>query len=108
MGYAGICGAANVQQNSDPYFHGISLQVMRQYLRDVQQSQTCGTVVSIPNPSVPLVDTAVSPQCTIPIGNYFQLRAQLTSTSPGSFFQWDESTSVRQQYIATTVPRFRS
>lgn len=52
MGYAGICGAENLQQNSDAYFHSDSIEQIRNHL-DNGSGNTCG--VTSGNNKVPTV-----------------------------------------------------
>jgi hypothetical protein len=44
MGYAGICGATNVAEKSDPYFHAINLQHMSGFIH-TQVSHVVSTFV---------------------------------------------------------------
>ena len=47
--YAGICGAtANIQQNSDPYYHAISIQEIATYM-ELGGGSTCASTLSTAN-----------------------------------------------------------
>lgn len=48
MSYAGICNSQNLQNNSDPYFHSISIQEIRSYV-DSFSGRRCGVETSIDN-----------------------------------------------------------
>lgn len=73
MGYAGIC-APNVQQNSDDYFHVVSL-------REIAQNVTFGTS-STCFEEIPAINTAPTADAgldrTIPIGTPFDLTGVAT------------------------------
>ena len=71
MGYAGICGADNLQPNSDPYFEFISVQEIRAYLT-TGFGNTCPTIIDGGNNS-PTVDAG--PDYTIPGRTTFLLNA---------------------------------
>lgn len=68
MGYAGICGADDLQAHSDAYFNFISYQEIRSYI----DGTSCGTSASTSN-SAPTV--TVSGGGTIPRGTPFALMA---------------------------------
>ena len=74
MGYAGICGAENLQARSDPYFHTSSLEQMIAYTTTGQGS-TCGTVSATGN-NPPVVNAG--PSFTIPQGTAFKLTGSAT------------------------------
>jgi hypothetical protein len=75
MSYAGICGSQNLQNNSDPYFHSISIQNIRDYV-DGFYGQRCGVDVAIDNaiPQVQLTQNVY----TIPSDTPFVLSASAT------------------------------
>ncbi len=66
MGYAGIAGSANVQTNSDPYFHAISIEQVTSYIKNT----SCASTVNTGN-TTPTVDAGSN--LTLPIGTPFKL-----------------------------------
>lgn len=70
--YAGICGPlANIQLNSDPYYHAVSIQEISAYM-ELGGGSTCATVVSTAN-TAPTV--SVGGNYTIPANTPFVLTA---------------------------------
>ncbi len=105
MGYAGIC-SPNVQNNSDPYMHGISLVE----IANVIGSTTCEAIISTSN-SGPSVSNV--PNYTIPISTPFVLTAIATDPegNPMTYCweQWDhEVGTMPPQPTNTLGPMFRS
>lgn len=89
MGYAGIT-AANVQMNSDAYFHVLNIEQIQQYVN----SQNCAITTPVAN--TPPVIQAI-PTKTIPKGTAFVLTASAADA------QNDPMTYTWEQYdIATT------
>lgn len=70
MAYAGICGSDNLQFNSDPYFHFISLQEMRNFVTGT--ANACANQVATTN-GFPSVNAG--PDYTIPAQTPFTLTA---------------------------------
>ena len=64
--YAGSCGADNLQPNSDPYFHGISLDEILDYAAG---SGACSSNTTAGNPNAPTVDAGAA--FTIPVSTPF-------------------------------------
>lgn len=90
MGYAGITGA-NVQMNSDPYFHVRSIEQVQTYVN----TQACEVATAITN-TPPVV--AAIPSKTIPKGTAFVLTASATDA------QNDPLTYTWEEYdVATTA-----
>lgn len=105
MGYAGICNP-NVQSNSDPYFHGISLQEAANLIGSV----SCHQIVSTAN-DPPVVSNV--PNYTIPISTPFVLTASATdpNNDPLTYCweQWDQEVGVMPPASTNTLgPMFRS
>ena len=97
MGYAGIC-APNVQDYSDDYFHGRSIEEIGHFVN--QASGGCGAVVNeaLRNPNVrPAADA------TIPAGTPFILRGRALSADPGTNLTYGWEQHDRKQ--GTMPPR---
>lgn len=75
MAYAGICDEQDLQSISDPYFHAISIQNIRNYVESLS-AQNCGINTDNNNaiPQIQLNKTAY----TIPANTPFVLNAQAT------------------------------
>lgn len=73
MAYAGICDEQDLQSISDPYFHAISIQNIRNYVESFS-AQNCGVNTDNNNaiPQIQLNNTAY----TIPANTPFVLNAQ--------------------------------
>ena len=110
MGYAGIC-TPNVQNNSDDYFHGRSIEEMTTHFE--LGNGGCGTIISMA-----LNNPVVTPQDdeTIPAGTPFVLKGAATVTTPGNgtlTYNWEQYDSERGAVmppVETNVqgPLFRS
>lgn len=85
MGYAGITGATDVQQNSDPYFHAASIQQITDYIK----STSCQTNTNTGN-AVPTVNAG--PNHTIPAGTPFVLDGSATDSDTGDVltYCWEQ------------------
>jgi hypothetical protein len=108
MAYAGICGAQNVQSNSDAYFHGGSLAEMGAYITGT--GATCGTVINTSN-SPPTANAGSS--YTIPKSTPFTLTASGTDPNGNSLtYNWEQmnNNNSTQPPVATATggPNFRS
>lgn len=110
MAYAGICGNnINVQQNSDAYFHQISIQEISQFLQSGWNN--CATIISTANPSPTI--TSTSGNKTIPYGTPFILTTNATDNTPNSLtYTWEQmnnNSSTQPPLANSTVgPNFRS
>ncbi|MEP0674894.1 MAG: zinc-dependent metalloprotease family protein [Nonlabens ulvanivorans] len=115
MGYAGIC-APNVQENSDAYFHAISLQQMHNNIA----SDTCDDQINLGsnNPTAPNAVTFADK--FLPVSTPFKLTA-VSSQAPDNgeiyTYNWeqldtggDAATGSPQPPLSTntTGPMFRS
>ncbi|WP_426431789.1 immunoglobulin-like domain-containing protein [Winogradskyella sp. HB-48] len=108
MGYAGITGATDVQPNSDPYFHAVSIEQVTNYIK----STSCQTNTNTGN-SVPVVNAGSN--YTIPRGTPFVLEGSASDANSGDVLtycweQYDENnaSSTYPSTTATTGVAFRS
>lgn len=87
MAYAGICGAQDLQPNSDALFHAASLDEVTAFITQGGGS-TCGTAVATGNP-IPTV--SVPAAVTIPVGTPFTLTGSAIDDTPGALtYAWEE------------------
>ncbi|APY08542.1 hypothetical protein BWZ20_09615 [Winogradskyella sp. J14-2] len=96
MGYAGITGSTDVQNNSDPYFHAVSIQQVTNYIK----TTSCQTNTNTGN-AVPVANAGSN--YTIPRGTPFILEGSATDANPGNVLtycweQYDENNA------STTLP----
>ncbi len=88
--YAGICGAQDIQPNSDPFFHGISFDEISNFVM-TGNGATCG-VATPTNNGIPVVG-ALPANVSIPVSTPFTLTG--TATDPNGdaltycWEQWD-------------------
>lgn len=111
MGYAGITGATDLQQNSDPYFHAISIQ----QITDNVSTRSCDIETTIVN-NVPVANAGGN--LTLPIGTPFKLTGSATDADGGDVLtycweQFDENNGTGGGYPDETstnsdLPLFRS
>ena len=96
MGYAGITGATDVQSNSDPYFHAISIQQITNYIK----STSCQTNTNTGN-NVPTVNAGIN--YTIPKGTPFVLTGTATDADATDVLSycWEQ---MDENNSATTYP----
>jgi len=87
LSYAGICGADDLQSDSDPYFHGISLDQMLNYSAG---SGACSSNTPSSNPNAPTVDAGAA--FTIPAGTAFELSVASSNDLDGDVltYTWEE------------------
>ena len=106
MGYAGIC-SPNVQNNSDAYFHAVSLEEMTAEIA----TTSCATILSNPN-SEPTISTLSN--YTIPAGTPFILDAVVTDVDGDPLLycweQYDNEITANKEPVSTWTqgPVFRS
>lgn len=95
MGYAGITGPTDVQQNSDPYFHAISIEQITTYIK----STSCATVTNTGN-TTPTVNAGSD--LTLPIGTPFKLVGVGSDIDGDNIsFCWEQ---INEDDATTTYP----
>ena len=95
MGYAGITGATDVQPNSDPYFHAISIEQVTDYVK----STSCQTNTNTGN-SVPSVNAGSN--YTIPQGTPFELVGSASDPDGDALtYCWEQ---MDENNASTTYP----
>lgn len=97
MGYAGITGAnTDVQQNSDPYFHAITIQQITNYVK----STNCQTNTNTGN-AIPTANAGTD--YTVPKGTAFVLTGQGTDANSGDAltYCWEQ---MDEDDAATKIP----
>ncbi|RNC82850.1 MAG: hypothetical protein ED559_14090 [Phycisphaera sp.] len=109
MGYAGICGNDNVQNNSDPYFHYASINQIRNHVNN-GSGNNCDAAFASGNDE-PTV--SAGPNIAIPASTPFFLTA--TGSDPNGdtvFYCWEEYNRGPQRDVSASdngsSPIFRS
>ncbi len=84
MGYAGITGATDVQSNSDPYFHAISIQQITTHAK----SRGCDVETATGNTNPVITPGA---DLTLPIGTAFRLTGSATDANGDALtYCWEQ------------------
>ncbi len=109
MGYAGIC-SPNVQNNSDDYFHSISLEEVANFV--VGGNGDCAETISIEN-SAPELEPLFGNGIVLPISTPFELMAVATDADNDAItYCWEqkdnETAPMPPQSTSTVGPAFRS
>lgn len=117
QGYAGICGAQNIQPNSDPFFHGISFDEISNF---ISSGGGAGCAATSPTGNtLPVIDPLPNNGLTIPVGTPFTLSGSATDANGdaltycweqwdiggGSVHTWNEGATAPP---GNTVPLFKS
>ncbi len=113
--YAGICGAQDIQPNSDPHFHAISFDEISDFL-STGAGGTCGVATPTGN-TLPVIDPLTNNNVSIPPGTPFTLTGSATDANGDALTynweQWDFSGTANWNAGATgavnnTLPLFKS
>ncbi|MCF8238002.1 MAG: proprotein convertase P-domain-containing protein [Saprospiraceae bacterium] len=89
MSYAGSCNINNVEDESEPYFHGGSLEQMKTFLA-IGAGSGCGSFVSTSN-DAPSVETIYKNGFYIPISTPFKLHAEGSDPNNNALtYCWEE------------------
>ena len=95
MGYAGITGTTDVQQNSDPYFHAISIEQVTAYIKSTSCAMTTNTGNTTPTVSA-------GNDLTLPIGTAFKLVGTGNDLDGDSItYCWEQ---INENNASTTLP----
>jgi len=95
MGYAGIAASANIELNSDPYFHAISIEQVTTYIK----STSCATETNTGN-TTPTVDAGAD--LTLPVGTAFKLvGTRADSDGDNITYCWEQ---INEDNASTTYP----
>lgn len=95
MGYAGIAGSQNVQANSDPYFHAISIEQITTYIK----STSCASVINTGN-TTPTANAGSN--LILPISTPFKLVGSGSDTDVDIItFCWEQ---IDENNAATSYP----
>lgn len=88
MGYAGICGGDDIQNNSDAMFHAGSIEEIRAYTV-VGSGNSCAQIINTGN-NIPVADAG--PDYTIPVNTPFTLVGSATDADAGDVltYAWEE------------------
>ncbi|MDN3642982.1 zinc-dependent metalloprotease family protein [Lutimonas halocynthiae] len=90
MAYAGLCAPQNVQLNSDPYFHIISIQEIRAYVTNGAGNPCAIPTELVLNKFIPEVDAG--DDMTIPIGTPFKLNGTGSDADGDQLsFTWEQT-----------------
>lgn len=109
MAYAGICGANNVQNNSDDYFHQRSLQLIWAH---VTSSGACPTSTTSTGNSEPIAEAGLN--YTIPQGTPYKLDGGASTDIDGlesltyTWEQYDLGTAGMPSETSVSGPLVRS
>lgn len=89
MAYAGICGSDDLQDNSDAYFHGASIDQIRAH---VAANPACGTATSLSNEDP---EVNAGNDYTIPEGTPFVLSGSATDSNSADTltYVWEQMNS---------------
>ncbi|WP_422106728.1 immunoglobulin-like domain-containing protein [Winogradskyella sp.] len=108
MGYAGITGGTDVQNNSDPYFHAASIEQITNYIKTTNCQTNTNTGNNVPNVNA-------GANYTIPRGTPFVLEGSATDADAGDVLtycweQYDENnaSTTNPSVNATSGVAFRS
>ncbi|MFK7982937.1 MAG: reprolysin-like metallopeptidase [Saprospiraceae bacterium] len=110
--YAGICGNDNLQNNSDPYFHLVSLNEMRAHVTQ-ESGANCGTLGS-QNNTTPVANANAENinEKSIPANTPFELTGSATDANGDNLtYNWEQWNLGAQSDIdspASGAPLFRS
>jgi len=110
--YAGICGNDNLQNNSDPYFHLVSLNEMRAHVT-VQSGANCGTLSGATN-TTPVANANAENinGKSIPANTPFELTGSATDANGDKLtYNWEQWNLGNQSDVnspAAGAPLFRS
>jgi len=89
MSYAGACGADNVQNSADLYYHACSIREIRDFVEN-GRGNTCGTLEETGNQS-PVVTLNYPENFFIPISTPFELKGSATDPDGDALtYCWDE------------------
>lgn len=108
MAYAGICSSQDVQNNSDPYFHIISINEIYNFISSTGGSCYSSTMINNSPPAVLPV-----PNYTIPYGTAFILDCEATDLNNDNLtYTWEQVdegiTTIPPSPTATNGALFRS
>ncbi len=109
MAYAGICLSQNLQNNSDPYFHVISIDEIYNFISSPGGAD-CYTPINIPNNPPTILPVT---NYTIPFGTAFILNCEATDINNDNLtYTWEQVdagiTTVPPSPTATDGALFRS
>ena len=107
MGYAGLCGADNLANNSIPVFHSLSLNQIGSF-SNVGSGNNCAAITNTGN-SVPVVNAGAD--YTIPFSTPFVLTGSATDANNDALtYSWEEIDlgAFGAVWNSGSVPFFRS
>gem|GEM_PF-2672452 len=113
MGYSGACRANDVQSESDPYFHSLSVEQIRNVLRGLDVRGDCGVQISTVDNSIPVIPELKNYVVPLGLPIYLEALAQDANSEDVLMYSWEQFDRVEgispSPPIATSTsgPQFR-